>query len=182
MPHLRIVAAAVFVAVFSITANAQSVAARTNTIVASFNKEKNVTKTKRGVTVSKYKKVTSVAAVRSNPADYSGRYEVEGLGFVFNLHVDASGNVTGDGAEPMDFAQDVMRTFTLRDTRIRGALFTGVRVYADGRTQPFEGAFINRTSYESPTDKGTTQFGLGLIEPGVDGVGASLERVFFEKR
>ena len=146
MLRIKSVAVVFFLAVSSTSAQAQSVAARTNAIVSAFNKEKNQTKTKHGVTRTKYKKVTSVAAVKANPAEYSGKYEVTGLGFVFNLRVDSNGSVTGDGTEPMDFAQHVMRTFTLRNARVQGALFTGERVYADGRTQPFEGAFINRTS------------------------------------
>jgi hypothetical protein len=177
-----------FVLIFStlLTASAASaqtsVDARTRAVVAVFEKEKHSIKDKHGVRMEKYRKIASVAVVKANPADYSGKYEVPGLGFVLDITVAPNGTVTGSGIEPMDFAQEVMRKFTLRDGRVRGALFTATRVYADGRTQPLEGAFINETSYDSPTDKGTTLFGLGLIHPGIDGVGISLDRLFFEKR
>src|SRR4051812_18122692 len=45
---------------------------RTAVIAASFSKYKDVTRTKRGITKSKYRRVESEPAVRANPADYSG--------------------------------------------------------------------------------------------------------------
>jgi hypothetical protein len=49
---------------------------RTAAIAASFTKFKDVTKTRHGITKSKYRRVESEPAVKANPADYSGSYEV----------------------------------------------------------------------------------------------------------
>ena len=164
-------------------AQGSSVQARTQAIVASFNKSKHVVKEKRGVRLEKYKEVRSTAAIKSNIRDYAGSYEADGMGLSFDLKVDGSGNVTANGYERVEMDSPVWRGFTLRNARIQGALLTGTKVYANGTTEPFEGAFINRTSFDSPTDRGTTTFGLGIIRssrPVVNGV--SVDRVFYERK
>src|SRR5678816_654244 len=143
-------------------AQGSSVEARTQAIVASFNKSKHVVKEKRGVRMEKYKKVVSTAAIK-NVRDYAGSYEADGMGLSLDLKVDANGNVSANGYEQVQSDSPVWRGFTLRNARIQGALLTATKVYANGATAPFEGAFIYRTSYESPTDRGVTTFGLGEI-------------------
>ena len=54
-----------------------------------------------------------------------------------------------------------VRHFTLRNARIDGALLTGRKVYAGGASDPLEGVFINRTTFDSSTEPGLTTFGLG---------------------
>ena len=164
-------------------AQTSSVQARTQAIVASFNKSKHVVKEKRGVRFEKYKEVRSTAAIKANTRDYAGLYEAEGMGLSLDLKVDGSGNVSANGYEHVDMDVPVWRGFTVRNARIQGALLTGTKVYANGTTEPFEGAFIYRTSFESPTDRGVTTFGLGVIgssRPVVNGV--SIERVFYERK
>lgn len=164
-------------------AQGSSVQARTQAIVASFNKHKHVVKEKRGVRVEKYKDVRSAAAIKSNIRDYAGSYEADGMGLSFDLRVDASGNVTANGYERVDLDSPVWRGFTLRNARIQGALLTATKVYANGATEPFEGAFINRTSFESPNDRGTTTFGLAVIRSTRQVVnGVSVDRVFYERK
>ena len=163
-------------------AQGSSVQARTQAIVASFNKHKHVIKEKRGVRLEKYKDVRSVAAIKSSIRDYSGSYEADGLGMSLDLNVDGSGNVTANGYDRVDMDSPVWRQFTLRNARIQGALLTATKVYANGATEPFEGVFINRTSFESPTDKGVTHFGLGVVGNSRQVVnGVSIERVFYER-
>ena len=152
---------------------------RTQAIVASFNKSKHVIKEKRGVRMEKYKEVRSVPVAKQNPADYSGTYEAS-EGLRLQLRVDANGHAAGTGSEPVDDAGTVQRTFTLRNGLITGALLKAVKVYVDGSSQPFEGVFINRTSFESPTDKGVTVFGLGVVGQHYRIGGNDLDRVFFE--
>ena len=158
-------------------------AQRTRVIVASFNKKKDVVREKKGVRIEKYKEVRSEPAILKNLRDYSGSYEAEGLGLSLELHVDANGTVTGKGYEAVDEDQRVFRGYSLRNARIDGALLTATKVYERGGTEPFEGVFINKTSFESRTDKGVTTFGLGVVQQTVllrDGV--TLDRVFYEKR
>ena len=153
--------------------------ARTNVIAASFNKSKHVKKEKRGITKEKYIRVESVPVVKADPAEYSGRYEVEGLDFGLDLRVNRDGSLEGTGFEPL--SDNVRRTFTLRNGRIQGALLTATKVYAGGSTERLEGAFMNRSRFESPTDTGTTVFGLGTLGKQVTVGGNTFDRFFFEK-
>ena len=163
-------------------AQGSSVQARMQAIVASFSKNKHVVKEKRGVRMEKYKKVVSTPAIR-NVRDYAGSYEVEDWGLSLNLRVDENGNVSASGRDQVNLDSPVWRQFTLRNARIQGALLTGTKVYANGTTEPFEGAFINRTSFESPTDRGVTKFGLGVIRSSrLVMNGMSIDRVFYERK
>jgi hypothetical protein len=160
-------------------ASATETQSRTSTIVASFSKFKNVSKTRRGITKAKYLKVESEAAVKANPADYSGVYEVPGIAFGLNLTVAPNGVVTGTGNEAL--TESVRRTFVIRDGRVQGALLTATKVYADGRTERLEGAFMNRAVFESPNDPGVTIFGFGTLGPEIRVSGVTVNRFFYER-
>lgn len=151
---------------------------RTQAIVASFNKSKHVIKEKRGVRMEKYLDVRSVPVTKQNPADYTGTYDAS-EGLRLQLRVDANGHVEGTGSEPVNDDGTVQRTFNLRNGRITGALIKATKVYAGGSAEPFEGVFINRTRFESATDKGKTVFGLGVVGHFRIG-GNDLDRVFYE--
>jgi hypothetical protein len=153
---------------------------RTQTIVASFNKSKHVVKEKRGVRKEKYLDVRSVPSVKQNPADYSGVYEASDLGLSLRLRVDPSGTVEGTGYDPLNDQPAVSRSFTLTNGKITGALITATKLYADGSSQPFEGVFIDKTVFESPTDKGVTAFGLGVLGKHFQAGGLNLDRIFYQ--
>ena len=163
-------------------ASASDAQTRTQAIVASFNKFKHVDKERHGIRKEKYKRVQSEPVVKANPEDYSGTYEIPDLGFAVNLRVDHSGRVEGDGYEPLTQDPAVRRTFTLKNGKIEGALLTATKVYAAGHTEKLEGVFINRTSFESPTDKGFTTFGLGTVGRPIEVSGLTLDRLFYELR
>lgn len=184
MHRVRIgLAALIAVGVVGGIAGAQeSTAQRTQVIVASFNKSKHAVKAKNGARVEKYKEIRSVPAILRNARDYSGSYEAEGLGLNLELRVDEKGNVSGSGYEAIDPDQRVFRRFTLRNTRLDGALLTGTKVYERGGTERFEGVFINRTSFESPTDKGHTTFGLGVVQSVTLAGGVTTDRVFYQRK
>jgi hypothetical protein len=161
-------------------ATASDAQTRTQVIVASFNKFKHVTKEKYGIKREKYKKVQSEPVVKANPEDYSGIYEVPDLGFAMHLRVDHTGKVEGDGYEPLMQDPAVRRAFRLQNGKIEGALLTVTKVYAAGHTEKLEGVFINRASFESPTDKGFTTFGLGTVGRPMEVSGLTLDRLFYE--
>jgi hypothetical protein len=164
------------------SATAQSAApARSQAIVASFNKTKYAVKERRGVRVEKFKEIRSVPAVRANPADYSGSYDAEG-GFRLDLKVNAHGNVSGSGADPFDLDGQTLRTFTLADGKIDGALLTAVKVFANGARERFEGVFINETVRDNPSDTGTTTFGLGALVSPRQMSGVNVAKVFYQPR
>jgi hypothetical protein len=152
----------------------------TQAIVASFNKSKHVVKEKYGVRKEKYLDVRSAPAVRQNPADYSGTYEVPDLRFSLELRVDATGRIEGTGYEPLNDEAAVSRSFTLKDGRMTGALLTATKVYGNGSSEPFEGVFINKTVFESPTDKGVTAFGLGVVGKQFQMGSLSIDRLFYQ--
>ena len=153
---------------------------RTRTIAASFNKSKHVVKQKRGVRVEKYKEVRSEPVIKTNPQEYSGGYEVPDMGFALEIRVDRNGNVDGSGYEPAGAALSIRRSFTLGNAKIDGALITGTQVYANGAQNRFEGVFLNRTAFDSPTDKGVTAFGLGVIGKKIEVAGLTFDRLFYE--
>src|SRR5215208_5773343 len=161
------------------TAVASDVQSRTRAIAGSFSKFKQVSKEKHGVKKEKYLRVESEPVVRANPADYSGVYEVPGVAFALKLSVDRNGVVTGTGYEPL--TESVNRTFTLRNARIQGALLTATKVYAGGETERLEGAFMNRTSFDSPTATGATVFGLGTLGKPIEVSGMAINKFFYDK-
>jgi hypothetical protein len=152
----------------------------TQAIVASFNKSKHVVKEKHGIRKEKYLDVRSVPAVKQNAADYSGSYEVSDLRFALELRVDATGKVEGIGYEPLNDDASVSRSFTLKDGRMTGALLRATKVYGNGSSEPFEGVFINKTVFESPTDKGVTAFGLGVIRKSFQAGALDFDRLFYQ--
>jgi hypothetical protein len=161
------------------TASATAAQSRTHVIAASFNKFKNVSKEKHGVKKEKYLRVETEPVIKANPADYSGVYEVPGMAFGLNLSVDRNGLVTGSGYEPLN--ENVRRSFTLRNGRIQGALLTVTKVYAGGESEKLEGAFMNRTSFDSPTATGVTVFGLGTVGKSVEIYGLTLDKLFYDR-
>ena len=156
----------------------QDSASRARELAASFSKSKHEVKEKRGVRVEKFKDVRSEPAPKPDARAYSGEYEAH-YGCALSLHVGADGRAEATGSEP---SPDLSRTrrFTLKGARVEGALLTGTKVYEDGSSEGFEGVFINRTERESPTDSGTTAFGLGvLFDPPRSVGGLSLGRLFY---
>ena len=153
---------------------------RTSAIVASFSKSKHATKVRRGVIREKYKEVRSEPVIRSDVQSLSGTYEDKDWGMALHIRVDANGTVTGNGTEQV--AEGVMRRFELTNASIDGALLTGTKVYAGGATRKLKGVFINRTSFDSPSDKGYSEFGLGVIGTPVVISGVTIEKVFYRMK
>lgn len=187
MIRITTLAVAGFVALGSIGArnalSQQSTAeSRTRAIVASFNKSKHAIKERHGVRMEKYKEIRSEPAIKADPRDYWGSYEVQGIGFFLDLRVDANGRVSGSGYDPVDFDASVKRRFALRNARLEGALLTGTKVYESGATKPLEGAFINATSFDSPTARGVTTFGLGVIGNTVSVSGFMVPNLFYQRK
>jgi hypothetical protein len=154
---------------------------RARVIAASFSKSKHVSKEKRGVRKEKFLEVRSTPAVNANPAAYTGKYQVEGMAFTLDLRVASDGSTEGSGYEPIDTDATVMRRFTLRGARIQGALLTGTKVYADGAQERIEGVFMDRHTATSPSDKGTSVFGLGVMGRAFHVYGVTMDKLFFQR-
>ena len=176
---MRALALITWLAFIPLTAFAQdSSMVRKSEIVASFNKEKHVAKEKHGVRVEKYKKVVSEPANRANNQEYSGVYEVEGFGHRLSIQVGNDGNINATGSEP---ANGGTRSFKLEGAKISNAMLTATKVYPDGSTEKFEGVFLNRTDYISPTDAGVRTFGLGVIVNNpVEVNGLTFDKLFYQ--
>jgi hypothetical protein len=152
---------------------------RARVLAASFNKSKHLSKEKRGVRKEKFLEITSAPAIKATPTAYSGKYEVQGMGFSLDLRVSPDGTVQGTGHDVIEMESAVMRPFTLATARVQGALLTATKRYADGTSQRFEGVFIDRTTMNSPTDPGSTVFGLGVTGDFGYVAGITLTRLFY---
>ena len=143
-------------------------------MLAQFNKVKQKSKHRDGVTVEKYVKVQSELA-----PSRSGSYDATVGGRTLALEVHADGTVTGRG-------NDDGRTFELQDGRVDGSHLIARKRFADGSTEPLEGIFINRRTLEGRTAEEITSdrttFGLGVT--GVDFTfgGSTFDRLFYERR
>ena len=150
---------------------------RSQEIAASFSKEKQGVKDKHGVRSEKYKRVVSELALKQDVTAYSGEYEVPGFGHFLTIEVARDGSVKATGTEPRNGAT---RSFRLEGGKISGAMLTATKVYDDGATEKFEGAFINRTDYISPADGGSRAFGLGVVGIPAELAGVTVDRLFFQ--
>jgi hypothetical protein len=162
------------------TTRAADAETRAREIAAAFTKNKQTVKTKRGVRHEKYKKVTAELVTRADPRSLSGTYEVDDFGLTLRLEIDRDGRVTGSGEEVI--GDGISRTFTISNGRLVGALLTGVKVFPTGRTDRFEGAFLKRTSYESPEDKGFSRVGVGMLGRPLMLNGSTFDRFFYALR
>lgn len=145
---------------------------RTREILAMFTKSKHVQKQKRGVVKSIFLEKHGEPVTGR---DVSGAYAVDGLELTLRIARDGGSGVDRRGA------------FTLRDVRRDGALLTATKVYADGRTAPLEGVFMELVTRagKTPADATTTRmFGFGAVldEPYVVDGAVHLERVFYERQ
>jgi hypothetical protein len=161
---------ALFLLSFTLVLSASE--ARTREILAMFSKSKNVQKSKRGVTKSVFVEKHGEAVTGG---DVAGTYEVDGAGLSLRLTANGGSGVDRRGA------------FTLRGMRRSGAYFTATKAYANGRTEPLEGVFMELVTRagKTPADATTTRaFGLGvtLEEPYVVAGGVHLERVFYARQ
>ena len=153
---------------------------RTQEIVAAFNKAKYAVKEKYGVRKEKYKKVVSEPVTKQNIRDYSGVYEASDFGYLINIQVGSNGDVKAIGSEPANGDTRQTRSFRLEGAKIVGAMLTGTKVYDVGPTEKFEGVFINRTDFNSPTDNGVTVFGLGVVRNPVEFAGVTFDKLFYQ--
>ena len=155
---------------------------RAEEIATSFNKQKDKLKEKSGGKPERYyRKFRGEPVIRQNINAYSGRYEMSGLDFTISLQVGNDGKVEASGFEPSTGSKTRKpRRFKLENARVEGALLTGTKVYEDGTTEKFEGVFMNRTVFTSPTDKGVTVFGLGVVGVSVELAGVVFQKLFYE--
>jgi len=149
---------------------------RATEIAGAFSKTKHKQKERYGVKKSLYVDVRSRAEIRPL-AQYSGHYSTD-FDYTLTLQVRADGVVTGSGTD--------RGAFTLRNARVQDALLTATKVYANGATEPFEGAFLTRTvrSGTAP-DRITSEssaFGLGVVNVDVAVAGNVLDKIFYERK
>lgn len=137
------------------------------------NKHKKKEKSKHGINISieTYVDIKNVPALRESTA-YSGRYSDGDSGNMLDLRVAADGTAEGTGVEKLGGPEDGQsrRNYTLRGARVAGAVLTGERVFADGRTDRLEAVFVNRTIKVGVNvdkiEESETHFGLGYVQSG----------------
>jgi hypothetical protein len=152
---------------------------RAREILASFNKKKHAVKEKYGIRKERYKDVRCEPVIKQDLKEYSGTYEVFDLGYSLNLRLASNGKIGASGYEPATSSSTPGRQFTVKDAKIESALLTGTKVYSDGTVERFEGVFINRTKFDSPTDSGVTAFGLGVVGKPIEVADGLIQDKFF---
>jgi hypothetical protein len=166
------------------TATAQDAGQRSQYIAASLNKNKYKKKEKKGFSLEFYIDIKNAPVVKTDPAEYSGRYGADG--YMLDLQVASSGSASGSGYES-DTGGGHVSQFTLRDARIDGALLTAVKVYENGETRPFEAVFVDRTvttgKNANSIESSNISFGLGYVQTGSGSYDDNwTNRVFMERR
>src|ERR1044071_2087025 len=153
----------------SILTAVSSYALTVDEMLARFNKVKEKSKHRNGVTMEKYINVNSELA-----PSRSGSYEADGFGRTLTIDVHAGEAGTGRGAEDG-------RAF---DGRVEGSKLTATKSFADGSTEPLEGIFINQRRVEGRTSRDInsdrTTFGLGVTSVDVTVGGQTFDRLFYE--
>jgi hypothetical protein len=165
------------------TASAQDAAPTAQAIAGRFGKSKQISRTtKNGGHRDKYKVVQSEPAFRPDVRTYSGHYEVaDGLS-VIDVTVRSAQSITATGSDQVADHPELRRPFSLSNARIRDAVLTATKVFDDGRTQPFEGAFLDRVEFNGPSDRGIRTFGLGVTNAHFAVGGLNIDKVFYVAR
>ena len=183
MFKVLLLAAIVMAVGLSYEVRCQDAAQRTQDLVAALDKTKYKKKDKGVVQLEFFFEVKNEAALKSDQSQYTGAYEADG--YLLTLTVLADGSVKGSGYDSLkDGAKPV--NFELKNAKLNGALITGTKVFDNGREQPFEAVFVNRTT-RSGTNPNTvndqkTEFGLGFIQTSNAPDSNWTNRVFLERR
>ena len=152
-------------------AAAQTPNARAQMLAGEFSKFKNETRTKKGVSHTKYKEVVSEAWV-APASTYAGRY-VSDDPIYLDIQIDANGNARGSGRDDARFG--------LRDVTIASGLLTGTKVYADGRNEKFEAVLLRRSTRNSANEPFAVRYGIGMLA-NLTHAGVGEVRIFAEKQ
>jgi hypothetical protein len=140
--------------VFAQTASTEAAA-----LAEAFTKKRDGSKTRHGVTRSKYREVMAQPWVAASIREYAGRYESE-EGQFLNISVADGGVVTGSG-------RDDQGAFELRSARISGAALKAIKAYTHGGSALLEAAFMDRSDRDSPDAAFLKLRGIGYLEEDV---------------
>ena len=149
---------------------AQTASPEAQTLAEAFTKRREGSKTKFGVTRSKYREVVAQPWIAASVQDYAGRYESED-GQILTIRIDDRGVVIGSG-------RDDDGTFELRNAQIAGGALKAIRVYANGKSETLQAAFMDRSDRHSPDAEFLKMRGIGYLEDDV----SSERRVFLIRK
>ena len=160
---------------------AQEVAGqRSQELAAALDKTKYKKKEKRDFVVEFYIDIKNRPVARKSAAEYAGLYVCDDGLNKLDLKVAPDGTTTGSGTDT-DMNVDKQMTFTLSGARIDGALLRAAKVYENGAPEPFEAAFVDRTTSTGKNAQAIettkTEFGLGFIRTN----GQWTSRMFLKK-
>lgn len=143
---------------------AQTTPDKAVTLAAGLDKTKHKKKEKMNFSVEVYVDVKNAPVVKEASA-YSGIYTSEDGSYSLNLSVAADGRATGSGHDTSDGVDRV--SYKLVDAHVSGAVLTATKAYSNGRTEPFEAVFVNRTvsagKNADSIDSRETTYGLGFV-------------------
>ncbi len=180
MSKVLVAAALAICFVLSFEVSAQS--DRAQTLAAALDKTKYKKKEKKNISVEIYADVKNTPAVKANPAEYSGSYRADNDEYRIELQVTADGAATGSGHDSLYSESEQRVAFTLLDAKVDGAVLKGTKVFSDGRAEPFEAVFVNRSSAvgknATEIEERKTAFGLGFVQTNKSWT----NRIFLESR
>lgn len=153
---------------------------RADELAAMFNKSKHKVKDKKNIHIDIRIDITS-ELVTKPAAEYAGTYRAWDE---LSLEVQVNGGqITVNGTEPDG---DAIRSYTVNDARLDGAMLTGTKVYTDGVKEKFEGVFIKRTVHTNQSDTDETTFGFGVVfdppKRNGGGGGWDMSKIFYEQK
>jgi hypothetical protein len=157
-------------------ASGQAPSAAARRLAVEFTKKKDVTKRKGAYVLSKYREVVSQPWVEADLREYVGTYVDAGDGDRrLELALNPAGRLVGRGH---DHAGD----FRLVDARVDGGALSASKVYADGRRERLEAAFLLRSARTDPAGPFSRMRGLGFLEALPAGTGlVGPARIFLVK-
>lgn len=158
---------------FATTAVAQSAKEKAETLASGFNKEKHKEKIKNGVKTETHTVTIAKPDIKDDLAGYTGKYELQGMNQYLSFQLTADNMLEGAFCSIKE--EKEIKDAVLKDIKVEAALLTATLQYNDGKTVPFEGVFINRTT------NGVKSTGFGLQQPVSLANGFSVDKAFFKK-
>ncbi|HEV7700895.1 MAG TPA: hypothetical protein VGO43_11745 [Pyrinomonadaceae bacterium] len=144
--------------------SAQDTGGRVRELVSQLDKTKHKTKDKGSYHYEVYAEVRNEPVVMK-PTDLAGKYiSPDTADFRLDLTVASNGTATATGTGYEMVGVNAVRVNYTFTGRIDGALLTGTRTLEDGRKEPFEACFVNRTvrSGKNEADAAVTHHGFGI--------------------
>jgi len=152
---------------------AQSAKEKAETLASAFNKEKHKEKTKNGVKTETHTVTVGKPDIRDDFSGYTGKYELNGMNQYLSFQLTADNTLEGAFCSVKE--EKEIKDAVLKDIKIEAGLLTATLHSNDGKTAPFEGVFMSRTT------NGIKSSGFGINQLVSLNNGFTVDKAFFKK-